>query len=541
MKLFLSTICRQWHRSYKALMKSILTTIIILSVNTAFALSVDDYFKTMGEVYFRFSSSSVFSLNEISRIVSISKIKDNWVYAYANEKEFENFISLDIDYEILEHPGYAASIDSALKFSLNLFSAQYPSYNEYLEMMSQFQSEYPDLCQIYEIGTTVLGRKILCAKITGLTDIFFKPRVFLTSTMHGNEPAGYAMLLYFIEYLLSGYGTNPDVKRIVDNCEIWINPIANPDGTYWSGNESVFGARRYNANSVDLNRNFPDPEEGQHPDGNQWQPETIAMMDFAKDTMPVMSANYHSGAEVVNYPWDTWERSHPDNDWFVFISKSYADTVQLNSPQGYFDDFDNGITNGYAWYRITGGRQDYMNYFQHCKEVTIEVSHENFPHNPFLYWTYNRQAMLEFISQSLTGICGIVSCDCCTSIKAKIEIPERDYDNSFVFSESQTGRFFRPLLPGFYNIKISAPYHYEKQLEGIDVVEKELTSIIVALEHAEKGDPTADRIVDIFDVILCLKMVIGLDDMDIQSCDINEDGFIDISDVILILRMSIGL
>ncbi|MCM8817107.1 MAG: zinc carboxypeptidase [Candidatus Omnitrophica bacterium] len=531
MKLFFFKICKAF----------VFIFLIVRSVSPN-VLEVNDYFRVMGEVYFRFQTSEIFSLREVSKIVSIEKIKDGWVYAYANKEEFEKFLKTVADYEILHHPGYDANVDPAKKFSLNLtYANQYPSYNEYLEIMNWFQSQYPDICQIYEIGTSVLGRKILCAKITGLTDIFFKPRVFLTSTIHGNEPAGYVVMLQLIDYLLTEYGTNQDVTRIVNNCEIWINPLANPDGTYWAGDDTVFGARRYNANGVDLNRNFPDPEEGLHPDGRLWQPETIAMMDFATITMPVLSANYHSGAEVVNYPWDTWERLHPDNDWFVSISRNYADTVHLNSPPGYFDDFDNGITNGYAWYPIAGGRQDYMNYFQHCREVTIEISHENFPREPFLYWTYNSQAIINFISQSQTGICGIVSCQSNGPIKAKVEIPERDYDNSFVFSEVQTGRFFRLLLPGKYNLKFSAPYHYEQKIENVEVIEGELTTLHINLEHASKGDPSADRIIDISDVILCLRMAIGLEMTDLLSCDINDDGAIDISDVILILRMSIGL
>ncbi|MCX7705644.1 MAG: M14 family zinc carboxypeptidase [bacterium] len=519
----------------------LLSLFILLNVISGEVIKPNDYFRVMGEVYFRFQSSSVFSLNEISRVVSIAKIKDGWIYAYANEEEFKKFLLFKIDYEILEHPGYAVNINPALKFSLTLTSgSRYPSYNEYIEMMNQFQSLKPDICQIYEIGTTVKGRKILCAKISGLTDIFFKPKVFLTSTIHGNEPCGYVMMLYLIDYLLSQYGINSDITRIVNNCEIWINPLANPDGTYWAGDDTVFGARRYNANGVDLNRNFPDPEEGLHPDGKPWQPETIAMMDFAINTIPVLSVNFHSGVEAVNYPWDTWERLHPDNDWFVYISRSYANTVHQNSPPGYFDDFDNGITNGYAWYPIAGGRQDYMNYFQHCREVTIEISQDNLPQDPFLYWTYNRQAITDFVKQSLTGICGIISCQDTIPIKAKIEIPERDYDNSFVFSESQTGRFFRLLLPGRYNVKFSVPYHYEQKIENIEVVEEQLTSLFINLEHAAKGDPNTDRIVDISDVILCLRMAIEIDTKDLQSCDMNSDGVVDISDVILILRMSIG-
>ncbi len=36
--------------------------------------------------------------------------------------------------------------------------------------------------------------------------------------------------------------------------------------------------------------------------------------------------------------------------------------------------YDDGITNGAAWYVIDGGRQDYMNFFHQCREFTLEIS-----------------------------------------------------------------------------------------------------------------------------------------------------------------------
>ncbi len=186
--------------------------------------------------------------------------------------------------------------------------------------------------------------------------------------MHGDETTGYILLLRLIDHLLSNYGADTELTSLINNTEIWINPLANPDGTYASGNHTVFGATRGNANLVNLNRNYPDPEDGQHPDGNTWQVETLAFMDLAEEQNFALAANTHGGAEVVNYPWDTWSRLAADDDWWQMVAHEYADTAQYYSPSGYFNGFNDGITNGYAWYSISGGRQDYMNYFHHCRE-----------------------------------------------------------------------------------------------------------------------------------------------------------------------------
>ena len=70
---------------------------------------------------------------------------------------------------------------------------------------------------------------------------------------------------------------------------------------------------------------------------------------------------------------------------------------------------DNGITNGYSWYPVYGGRQDYVNYFIHGREVTIELSDDKIPDENKLdnYWKYNYRSLLQYIEQVYTGISGI--------------------------------------------------------------------------------------------------------------------------------------
>ena len=143
---------------------------------------------------------------------------------------------------------------------------------------------------------------------------------------------------------------------MVDEIEIYINPLANPDGTYYTGSHSVNGAIRGNAYGINLNRNYPDPEDGPHPDGNDWQTETVHFMNFAEEHNFVLGANFHGGEEVLNYPWDTWAKLAADNAWWVFICREIADTVHEHAPPTYLEGFNNGITNGYQWYSIWGGR-----------------------------------------------------------------------------------------------------------------------------------------------------------------------------------------
>ena len=113
------------------------------------------------------------------------------------------------------------------------------------------------------------------------------------------------MMLRLIDYLLENQD-EPEVQTVMNNIDLYIAPNTNPDGTYHGGNNTVDYATRENANGIDMNRNYPDPHGDAHPDGYEYQTETQWMMQFAQDNAFTMSANYHGGAEVMNYPWDNY-------------------------------------------------------------------------------------------------------------------------------------------------------------------------------------------------------------------------------------------
>ena len=210
---------------------------------------------------------------------------------------------------------------------------------------------------------------------------------------------------------------------------------------------------------MDLNRNFPDPADGAHPDGNAYQPETQAMMNLLDSNHVVLAANFHEGAEVVNYPWDTWQARHADDLWFQYISKMFADSAQHYGPAYYFTDVTaDGYTDGWDWYSISGGLQDYHTYFMHGRHVTIEINGTKSPPAAWLpvYWSALVPSFSHYLEQAMYGLHGTVT-DSLTGkpLLAKIEIPSADKDSSWVSSVG--GTFCRFRDNDTCDLRITAP------------------------------------------------------------------------------------
>ena len=434
------------------------------------------------EVYLKIDRFSDVNINEISSIVSIDKLTDNSIFAYASKNETAKLKNKGFNFIELPHPNTLVDVITSENFKNDRIWTAYPTYEAYVSAVYQFAIDYPNLCSVQNIGNSVEGREILFVKISDNVSIEeAEPEFMYSAQMHGDEILTYIVMLNLIEYLLVNYNTDTYVQNLVDNIEIWINPLSNPDGTYAGGNSTVSGATRYNSNSVDLNRNFPDPEDGENPDGNPRQIENTHMMNFAGAHNFVMNANLHNGAEVVNYPWDTWITRHADDDWYQFVSHLYADEAQADSPSGYIEGFDDGITNGYDWYTTSGCRQDYFNYFKNCREVTLELSTTKMLPAAQLsdYWGYNKDALLLYMEQCLYGIRGITTDEYGNPIASTIEVIGHDNNNSQMVSDPDFGDYYRMISPGTYNLRFSADGYDDIIVNSVVVTQNNSTIIDV--------------------------------------------------------------
>jgi hypothetical protein len=166
-----------------------------------------------------------------------------------------------------------------------------------------------------------------------------KPQMLFTSMIHSREVSALMNNIYFMWYLLENYNTDPAIKELVDNNELYFVPVVNPDGLRYNEvtNPSGSGMQRKNlrpygsttnpSRGVDLNRNFdyywglnnvgssgtstsgtyrgPSPES---------EPETQIMVDFITNRNFKSAVWHHSYANSVPHPYGGDPNANTDRE-----------------------------------------------------------------------------------------------------------------------------------------------------------------------------------------------------------------------------------
>ncbi len=423
-----------------------------------------------GEYYFTLSVDDPAEIQTINSICSVDGTDGRTVVCYANQQQYEKLLLAGYQPNLQTPPSMREEAKMWQGGDRATYEwDSYLTYGDYVSMMEGFPSSVTNgaSCTFLDLGTlsTTNHRRILGVRLNnGQPD--GKPKFLYTSTMHGDEVTGMILMLR----LINEFCTSSDsrIQNILENVDLFIFPCTNPDGTYKGGNNTVTGAQRYNGNNVDLNRHFPDFDDGAHPDGaSYYQDEAQWMMDLAQEYLFTMGANYHGGAEVMNYPWDTYQPLHPDDAWWQYVSLEYVSNARAYNSSYMTDTESNGITNGYAWYTITGSRQDYMNYYGQCREITIECSSTKTPNASQLpnFWNYNHIAMLAYIEQCLNGVHGFVY-DATTNEPLQgvtVTVQNHDNYNSYVTTH-EVGDFHRPINGGTYTFVFSKDGYYPQSV-----------------------------------------------------------------------------
>jgi len=99
--------------------------------------------------------------------------------------------------------------------------------------MKRWAEKYPDLVDLYEVGFSFEGRPVLQVTLTNKktgkdTD---KPAAFFEGGRHSGEVTATESALWLLNHLLTQYGTDPAITKLLDTKAIYIRPENNPDGS----------------------------------------------------------------------------------------------------------------------------------------------------------------------------------------------------------------------------------------------------------------------------------------------------------------------
>jgi hypothetical protein len=224
------------------------------------------------------------------------------------------------------------------------------SYHSYGEIESGLRSLERGIGKVQSIGVSVEGRQIWAIKISDDPDTNDKtePDILFVGCHHAREWISAEVPLYIAANFVQRYGTDSNVRTLIDNSEIWIVPVLNPDGFEYSHSSPLNRLWRKNRRDngdgtfgVDINRNYGyqwglDSGSSGSSDADVYrgpyafsEPETIAMRDLISSSNYEFHAliTYHSYSQLVLYPWGYTNEPAPNSGEMNVLATEMADLI----------------------------------------------------------------------------------------------------------------------------------------------------------------------------------------------------------------------
>jgi carboxypeptidase T len=329
------------------------------------------------------------------------------------------------------------------------FYGGYLTADGYVQQLQDVAAAKPNLAVTYDVGDSwrktqglATGNDLVAICITKqqpgdcqLSNTSTKPRFFVLGTVHARELSATELASRFVDHLTSAYGTDPDVTAVVDSTEVWVLPLANPDGREIAelGTVSPY-LQRKNANNsqgtcavpptgssqhgIDLNRNFAWKWGGAGTSANPCdltfrgpsaasEPETTAIANLmftlfpdqrgpaATDAAPLTTPGYmmsvHSYSNLVLLPWGDSLTKAPND---AGLRSAAFRTSAFNGYQA--------GQGGEILYTTTGTTDDFLYGERGIASSTLEVGPASGTCGGFIppyscqsgFWTTNRPALM---------------------------------------------------------------------------------------------------------------------------------------------------
>jgi carboxypeptidase T len=338
-------------------MKKLLLAFALFSVYFSYS-QVEKYHK----VEIEGGNDLIYRLLKSGITIDHSEVKDNKVITEISDAElsvlkksgikhsvlindmasyYENRIKQDYANKVMAGLCNDPTVIKPTKFHLGTMGG-YFTFNEMVNIIDSMSLLYPNLITVKQALSplSVEGRSLWMLKISDNPNVDEnEPELLYDALHHAREAQSLSQLIFYMWYLLENYATNPDVKFIVDNTEMFFVPCVNPDGYAYNQLTNPNGGgmwrknRRNNGSTygVDLNRNYGYnwgyDNIGSSPTSSSdtyrgtaafSEPETQAMRNFCNARQFKTALNAHTYGNLLIYPWGYLPSFYtPDSATFV--------------------------------------------------------------------------------------------------------------------------------------------------------------------------------------------------------------------------------
>ncbi len=218
-------------------------------------------------------------------ISDISRLVDYDVWEYNNLEQHYVLVAVSRDqYRTLLAAGWRLEVDTdaSAKIDREHLRGILDAYRNVDTLYSQLDTigaTYPSIVQLVDYGDSYCKTQGGCVTLGGDAEPGYdlravritnraipgpKPVFFLMADIHAREITTPELAMRWIDELTQGYGTNADITWMIDNQELWVVPVVNPDGR-WIVDD---GLLPQNGNSRYFQRKNADRDDG----CNQWPP-----------------------------------------------------------------------------------------------------------------------------------------------------------------------------------------------------------------------------------------------------------------------------
>jgi len=127
----------------------------------------------------------------------------------------------------VRHPEVEYEAGTTLTFD------RYHTVDVMYEWLERWAARYPELVQLYQVGTSYEGRPIMQVTVTNTATgaASEKPAAYFEGGRHSGEITASESVLFLIQRLVEGYGVDPEVTALLDRVAVYLRPQNNPDGS----------------------------------------------------------------------------------------------------------------------------------------------------------------------------------------------------------------------------------------------------------------------------------------------------------------------